>query len=742
MPNSGRLRYANPRDLPSFPSSGLRPDGAAAGAAASLGWSNQKPIEPWRPDKSSSASAAAVLAKDYKIAPAWEPSSNSACTKAALLAVGAAGAAGSSNKSPAPRNPQETWGNSAATQAFNSDRSNSLRQASPVKETPQPGGRSLAAAKGAMLVSRPRASSTPVAPQTTESYPGESKAAFNALSGAALAHKASMRAKSPLSDTGAVPVTTMTRNMFTSHPPVKLEVDEQQNNDKLHASAVAMAKKMYMQQQKMVDQTKDAHSGEGDNTQSKPYVNLQDAAFKQAQERLAKLQGEHQKNRDFQDYYGNASSPRRRFSLGSKLRRRSSSDSDLDRQQSEKIRQQMSMFSSQLSEVDQKKRQQDRDALMAAAQRNVKAQLQGMDQKVYNETGKVNPTMLSEWEVKAHQAAQSNHDTRSEHKGKIDIGGGRFMNPSEVDLIASKRVQPVLDDINEKAEAERERQAVLKMEEETRKAEHEKYKTRERETKKIHRKLRGKLISRRFLFQKMEMYSRVLEQEKEDEKARKLQEKQEEKAKKDEEKAAKAEQKRLAKEEKRRSKQTPATVGDVEGRDTDAEEDHHEEEHHDTQNLNNQPTPATLETEESPADHEQNKPPEGSSPTAKVRGWIRNRFSRKSEGEHDKGKSFMGGAALRGSETNHSTTSLDNRAASMRDVALAGKSTNEAIDSDDRHELRDSRGVSPVSTHDDARSSRSQRDVAVTPPRPIEDPVARTSSSPTRDSRFREMMDQ
>lgn len=489
--NSGRLKYADPRDLPSYPSAGLRPDGAAASAAASLGWSNQKPIELWKPDKTSSASAAAALAKDYKMAPAWEPTSNSAGHKAALLAVGSANAA--LNQSPSQRKSHEGWGNSAATQAFNTNRANSMRQPDPrASDTSLQGQKSLAAAKGAMSTTRRRAKSTPSAPDSHAPSSPKTNTRPDALSGAALAHKASLRAKPATENAGAVPVTTMTRNMFTSNPPVKPEVDERQNNEQLHASAVAMARKMYSHQQKIIDEAKETHGQGSEAPQPKPYINLQDAAYKQAQERLAKLEQEHQKNRDYQSYYGNESSPKRRFTLTSKLRRRSSSDGDLDdRQQSERIRQQMSLFSNKLSEVDQKKRQDDRNALLAAAQRNVKARLQGMDEKVYHETGKVNPTLMSEWELKAHQLASASHETRNANKGKIDIGGGRFMDPHDIDAIAAKRMQPLLDDINEKAEVERERLATLKMEEEARKAEQEKQKARDREIKEITKKLKG-----------------------------------------------------------------------------------------------------------------------------------------------------------------------------------------------------------------------------------------------------------
>ncbi|KAF4981095.1 hypothetical protein FZEAL_3031 [Fusarium zealandicum] len=731
--NSGRLKYADPRDLPSYPSSGLRPDGAAASAAASLGWANQKPvelwkpdktssssaaaaslgwanqkpIELWKPDKTSSASAAAALAKNYKMVPAWEPASNSAGHKAALLAVGSANAA--TNKAPVQRKSHEDWGSSAATQAFNTNRSNSARQEQPATSNSSlQGQKSLAAAKGAMSTTRRRALSTPDAPVGQDSLQPASKTRPDALSGAALAHKASLRSKPSIGNAGAVPVTTMTRNMFTSHPPVKPEVDEKQANEQRHATAVAMARSMYLQQQKLIDEAKGDEAQDSTATSPKPYVNLQDAAYKQAQERLAKLEEDHQKNRDYQAYYGNSSSsPRRRFTLTSKLRRRSSSDGDLeDRQQSERIRQQMSLFSNKLSEVDQKKRQEDRTALMATAQRNVTARLQGMDQKVYNETGQVNPTLLSEWELKAHQVASASHDTRNQNKGKVDIGGGRFMDAHEVDAIAAKRMQPVLDDINEKVEVERERILALKMEEEARKAEQEKQKARDREIKEITKKLRD-------------------------------QDKQEYKAKK-------AEEKRHDKEEQRKSHNVTGTTGEE-----------MVDDHSSSSSGVSADVPVTamtgplatsaIDTEPSNADNEQRKAGDsGISPTSKVKGWIKHRFSRgKSIGEKDKDekkRGFIGGAALRGSDANQSASSLDNRPSSMRDVALAGRGTDAETNDRDRDVPNDSRGVSPVSTLEDDRADKT-RALAITPPPRIGDPVVRDSHSPTRDSRFKEILD-
>jgi len=347
-----------------------------------------------------------------------------------------------------------------------------------------------------MAKTRPRSASTPQPGK--ELYPDQANAAANALSAATLAHRPSMRA--PADEAGAVPYTTMDRQMFTSHPPVKPETDEQQRADVIHASAVAMAKRMYNQQQSVISATKQAHGDHGSEAPSEleppQFTNLQEAAYKMAQDRLARLHEEHQKNRDLHDYYGSSgAAPQRKSTMRTKLRRRSSSDGAVieDRRRSQQIRQQMSLFSSRLSEVDEQKRQRDRQALLAIAQKNVKAQLEGMDQKVYAETGKVTPAKLSEWELKAHAAAHARSEARrDENTGKIDLGGGMFMDPKDVGDIAAKRVQPLLDEINAKAAQERERQAALKAEEEARKLEEEKQKARDREIKENLEKLKRK----------------------------------------------------------------------------------------------------------------------------------------------------------------------------------------------------------------------------------------------------------
>lgn len=163
--------------------------------------------------------------------------------------------------------------------------------------------------------------------------------------------------------------------------------------------------------------------------------------------------------------------------------------------------------------VDEEKRQRDREALLSAARRNVRAQLEGIDRKVIADTGMVSPSMKAEWEAKAQALARAkshpefmvattpssnalgvdgNADgKRAVPAGKVDIGGGKYMDQSEIDEIAARRVQPFLDEINEKAEKERERLAAIKAEQDAKREAEELEKAREREVKELHDKIKG-----------------------------------------------------------------------------------------------------------------------------------------------------------------------------------------------------------------------------------------------------------
>ena len=360
--------------------------------------------------------------------------------------------------------------------------------------------KALQAATGAMSGSRARSGSSPVAKST---YPDSENSAVNALRAAVSVSKSSTKSELPQKEVSArsgapaidaslihsAAITNLNREMYTSNPPVAPETDEQNRQAGLRAAAISMAKQMYDVQQRAIDQA--SNSGRSDshyaatsvhNRRSSTassdevhhpqpvYTNLQEAAQKLAAERLAKLHDEHAA---YRSYYGTNNVPQNRLSIRNRQRRRASSDGHIDEsdeERSRQIRTETSLLRDRVADVDTKRRQKDRESLLAAAQRNVRASLHGMDKKTFDETGKISPAMMEEWDSKAKARAKADSDARLVNHGRVDIGGGRYLDQSEIDAIAAKRVQPTLDEITEKAEAQRARDEQLRLEEQERKA--------------------------------------------------------------------------------------------------------------------------------------------------------------------------------------------------------------------------------------------------------------------------------
>ncbi|KAK1760469.1 hypothetical protein QBC47DRAFT_5988 [Echria macrotheca] len=777
--HSGRLKYANARDLPGFPSLGLKNDGAAATTAAALGWTNTKQPPDPAPDTSATASVAALLASDSRMASSGDSRRSTAGSQAATLA---ADSARRHRRNPSP--PPSAWGSSAANLAFKSN----LTAPPPVDNTSLARQGSMRAARGAMASSRPRAQSSPV---PKESYPDQANAASNALSAAAIAHRPSIRTPTvPAEEGGAVPWTTMDRKMFTSHPPVQPEVDERKRNDVIHASALAMAKKMYTQQQSVVNTARaDAlarsssftrHGKAGAPEEGRPmqFDNLQEAAYRQAQERLAKLQQEHQRNRDLQEYYG-TSGPSQRNALGAirnKLtRRRSASDGALieDKQMSQQIRKQMSLFDTKLAEVDEQKRARDRQTVLAAAQRNVQARLRDMDEKIQEENGWMKPSTKEDWEWKARAAAQARFDAaRLEEQRKVDIGGGKLMDREAVDAIAAKRVQPLLDEINEKAELERERRLQQKADEEREKEKQERDRMREKEIQEIHKALK--------------------QQQKDKDKARKAEIKQEEKARKEEvklekarkedAKASKIEQRRLSGDGKPKEQEI-VPQGSTEETPTGEPNQGTATEPERTGGLSRALSInfTKRHTKQKSKDSTDKGPildgETGNSPASKVKTWLKTRLARPRSQSNpvtddqpaETGKKFIGGAALaKLAGQNHSSSTINERSStSMREVALAGRSdvtSDKGPRGDERGEgsnvaatsprtpspmaadgdsaSLDSLSVSSLSSVDRFEEARSTlNEEPVTPPQFVRAVPDKKQASPARGSRFSEILE-
>ncbi|KAK8186136.1 hypothetical protein BC567DRAFT_259423 [Phyllosticta citribraziliensis] len=554
------LKHARPADLPSFPIVGI--DAAnSAGTAALLAAGNKTKIEWWKPDGTAdNALKAALLAHDQKMAPTWKPELSAAGSKAALLAH-----RDSAKLETRPQEPSAD-GNSAAGIAM---RSKGL-SAQVNYGFPEAGKlNALTAATGAFAAENRKKSEAPVS--SHPSYPDAANSAQNSLSAAAHAHAPSTKKKeqdakgrpemdalqsSRIAHIG----NNVPREMYSSSPPVALEVDEKRRQDALRASAISMANKMYDSQKNAAGDAaglsnpgetaarvssnrpssmiSSPNSSPDIRTEALQYLNLQEQAQKLASERLSKIDSD--KPADFRNYYGYGNPPpRKRLSI--RRRRRAASEGDIktsdDEEQAQRVRNQMSVLDKQLSEVDAKKRQKDRENLITAAERKVHAQMHSIDEKVFQETGKVSASMMEEWEAKARAKATQESEQRMENHGKVNVGGGKFIDQKEINEIAAERVHPTLLEIGEAAEAQRARDEEKRLDEAEKKRLEKLEKEREAERKAEEKRIRN--------------------EEKAIEKTRRADEKALAKNKKEADKALRKEERRIRKGANRKSKEIP-----------------------------------------------------------------------------------------------------------------------------------------------------------------------------------------
>nr|POF03040.1 hypothetical protein CFP56_70043 [Quercus suber] len=512
------LKYAKATELPSFPSTGLSAD---------------------------SAGKAAMLAKDYKMKDLWQPEASQAGSRAALLAHRDGGKLDLWQHTPSAA------GNSAATMAM---KNKGLSPQLDYGYTADGKSRALLAATLSVNQGRKRAGSTPT--PAPPAYPDSKNSAANALSAATASHRAGSKTatdgwNSEANQAARVQNLKAGKEWFGDRPPVDIDPDDTKHQAALHASAKSMAKQMYdYQNQKAAAQdvtsgTAGAQAAHANQTpqeqkdvkqEALKYIHLQDAAHKLAQERLAKVDKNMEAAR-YREYYGyggeqaQQSSPRRqanRLSMRGRQRNRAMSeggstldDSD-DEEQARRIRTQMSQLSSGVNTVDEKKRSNDRAKLMAAAEKRVHDRMHDMDERVFQDTGKVPPAMMEEWENKARKRAQEEREQQAQNPGKTHIGGGKFIDTSEIEAIAAARLKPTLDQITDTAEKKRARDEEIRAEKE-----------------------QQELVKRQEKAEK--------KQEKDEQKRTRDEEKAVAKQQKEEAKARKDEEKRIAQENKRKS---------------------------------------------------------------------------------------------------------------------------------------------------------------------------------------------
>ena len=348
-------------------------------------------------------------------------------------------------------------------------------------------GRSNSMMAATKSLGRQRAGSTP-APAPAQ-YPDSQNSTKNALNAATVSHRTSKLAPDGW-DSEAMQAARfknvgnrMDRSMFGEHPPVEPELEEQRHQAALRASAVSMAKQMYEYQNRASTPSETSSAlgsaghgagtahRRGQSVTSQPdlkeeavkYIHLQDAAHKIAQERLAKMEKEHENER-YREYYGYGDTSPKKSRMSTRRRPRAASegqdldDSD-DEKQARRIRTQMSRLNTAQNAVSDKQRSDDRARLLAAAEKRVQARMHDMDEKVFLETGKVSQSMMDEWEVKAREKAERDKEERDRNApaGMTHIGGGKYMDKADIEAIAAARLKGTFDELDENAAKMRQR---------------------------------------------------------------------------------------------------------------------------------------------------------------------------------------------------------------------------------------------------------------------------------------------
>lgn len=173
---------------------------------------------------------------------------------------------------------------------------------------------------------------------------------------------------------------------------------------------------------------------------------------------------------------------------------------------------------------------QHHESIMALAKERANKSIAQIDEDVYYK----NPTLNTKYYTAALAIAEENGKERLVNHGKIDIGGGKFMSQSDIEDIAKRNVRPVLNEISEKAQAQRQ------ADEERRIAEEEEKKRRAEEKRVAHEQ---KMAERKVVNERKAADKAVRNEEKAKVKAQLLVIKTEERQKKAAEKAVRDDEK-------------------------------------------------------------------------------------------------------------------------------------------------------------------------------------------------------
>ncbi|KAL4996827.1 hypothetical protein BDV10DRAFT_101851 [Aspergillus recurvatus] len=277
------------------------------------------------------------------------------------------------------------------------------------------------------------------------------------------------------------------RKLFTATPPVAPELEEHRRKSILEAASISMAKDMYgameakdggfqnssttySQRATSVSKRDSAALQQASTLMLSQAMNLQGVAEKRAAEKLAGLEDE---AAAYRSYYG-VEPQGTRSSLALRRRRASNETDQFDQERSKEIRTQMSMLRSKLNAVDEKrneKRENDRASLLELARKNVDAAIQDMDKRIYSGEAGQSVALQKYLDEKAAERAQKgiqDMDAQYMLANKVNIGGRRYVEMSDIEDVARSRLKPTLDEIEDIAETQRARELEARLDEEQR----------------------------------------------------------------------------------------------------------------------------------------------------------------------------------------------------------------------------------------------------------------------------------
>ncbi|KMU76680.1 hypothetical protein DIZ76_013878 [Coccidioides immitis] len=277
---------------------------------------------------------------------------------------------------------------------------------------------------------------------------------------------------------------------FTSAPPQRAQDEAAKRNS--HAAAVIMAKQMYAvmpQARDMATFETSGYPGPVDPLltgldPSRPSVNLMSEAERRVAARLAQMDEE---QKSVKAYHSARASPRPRSV--SSARRRPQSVADMETSSFTRGHAQRTGFARYTLREEENgvASPVEDDAVMEMARKNADDTISAIDRDLYTYTGRPSPAVLREWERRVNERSMA--VTAPPTSTFVPMTGSKFEDNPQVRALARSKLQPRLDEIDDRVNEKRAREIEKQLDEAQQKRYEQIQKERDVETLKVHSQL-------------------------------------------------------------------------------------------------------------------------------------------------------------------------------------------------------------------------------------------------------------